>query len=49
MKEPNTVFLYMFDWFIGQYGKTTSEDREANWQRMTACNKSWYWQDRYPS
>jgi hypothetical protein len=34
MKDPNTVFLYMFDWFIEWYGKTTSEDREANQQRM---------------
>ena len=30
MKDPNTVFLYMFDWFIERYGKTTSEDREVN-------------------
>jgi hypothetical protein len=34
MKNPNTVFLYMFDWFIERYGKTTSEDREANRQQM---------------
>jgi hypothetical protein len=36
MKDPNTVFLYMFDWFIDKYGKTTTEDRKANWQRMSA-------------
>ena len=36
MKDPNTVFLYMFDWFIERYGKPTSEDREANQQRMAA-------------
>ena len=36
MKDPNTVFLYMFDWFIEQYGKTTSKDREANRQQMAA-------------
>ena len=36
MKDPNTVFLYMFDWFIERYGKTTSEDRKANRQRMAA-------------
>jgi hypothetical protein len=36
MKQPNTVFLHMFDWFIGKYGKTTTEDREENQQRMAA-------------
>ncbi len=36
MKDPNTVFLYMFDWFIERYGKTTSKDRKANQQRMAA-------------
>ncbi len=36
MKDPNTVFLYMFDWFIERYGKTTREDRKANQQRMAA-------------
>ncbi len=25
MKQPNTVFLYMFDWFITKYGRTTTE------------------------
>jgi hypothetical protein len=24
MKQPNTVFLHMFDWFITKYGKTTA-------------------------
>ena len=36
MKDPNTVFLYMFDWFINKYGKTTSKDCKANWQQMAA-------------
>jgi hypothetical protein len=36
MKQPNTVFLHLFDWFIGKYGKTTTEDREENRQRMAA-------------
>ena len=36
MKQPNTVFLHMFDWFITKYGKTTTKDREENWQRMAA-------------
>jgi hypothetical protein len=36
MKQPNTVFLHMFDWFIMKYGKTTAEDCKDNWQRMTA-------------
>jgi len=36
MKQPNTVFLHMFDWFITKYGKTMTEDREENRQRMAA-------------
>jgi hypothetical protein len=36
MKQPNTVFLRMFDWFIRKYGKTPSEDHEENRQRMAA-------------
>ena len=36
MKDPNTVFLYMFDWFINNYGKTTTKDRKANQQQMAA-------------
>jgi hypothetical protein len=36
MKQPNTVFLHMFDWFILKYGHTTTKDREENWQRMAA-------------
>jgi hypothetical protein len=36
MKQPNTVFLHIFDWFIGKYGKTTTEDRKENQQRMAA-------------
>ena len=36
MKQPNTVFLHMFDWFIMKYGKTTTKDREENQQQMAA-------------
>ncbi len=36
MKQPNTVFFHMFDWFIGKYGKMTTKDREENQQRMAA-------------
>ncbi len=36
MKQPNTVFLHMFDWFIGKYGKTMTKDREENQQRTAA-------------
>jgi hypothetical protein len=36
MKNPNTVFLHMFEWFIKKYGKTTTEDCKANWQWMAA-------------
>jgi hypothetical protein len=34
MKQPNTVFLHMFNWFITKYGRTTTKDRKENWQRM---------------
>jgi hypothetical protein len=34
MKQPNSVFLHMFNWFITKYGRTTTKDREENWQRM---------------
>jgi hypothetical protein len=30
MGLPNTVFLYMFDWFIKKYGVTTAKDRERS-------------------
>jgi hypothetical protein len=36
MKQPNTVFLHMFNWFIKKYGKTTTKDRKDNRQRMAA-------------
>ncbi len=36
MKQPNNVFLHMFGWFITTYGRTTTKDREENWQRMAA-------------
>ena len=34
MKQLNTVFLHMFNWFVTKYGKTTTEDHEENCQRM---------------
>jgi hypothetical protein len=36
MKQPNTVFLHMFDWFITKYRRTTTKDHNENWQRMAA-------------
>jgi len=36
MKQPNTVFLHTFDWFITKYGKTRTEDREESRQRLAA-------------
>jgi hypothetical protein len=36
MKQPNTVFLHMFNWLITKYGKTMTKDREENRQRMAA-------------
>jgi hypothetical protein len=33
MKQPNTVFLHMFDWFINKYGKTMTKDRKENQQQ----------------
>ncbi len=36
MKQPNTVFLHMFDWFITKYRRTTTKDREENQQRMAS-------------
>jgi hypothetical protein len=30
IKQTNTVFLHMFDWFIGKYGKTMTEDHNEN-------------------
>ena len=32
MKQPNTVFLHMFDWLITKCGKTTTKDCEENRQ-----------------
>jgi hypothetical protein len=34
MKNPNTVFLHMFEWFIKKYGKTMTKDCRENRQRM---------------
>jgi hypothetical protein len=36
MKHPNTVFFFMFDWFITKYRHTTTKDCKENWQRMAA-------------
>jgi hypothetical protein len=36
MKQPNTVFLHMFDWFITQYGRARNKDCKENWHRMAA-------------
>jgi len=32
MKQPNTVFLHMFDWFIMKYGNTTTKNCKENRQ-----------------
>jgi hypothetical protein len=34
--KPNLIFIDMLLWFVNHYGKTTSEDREANCQCMAA-------------
>jgi hypothetical protein len=39
MKQPDTVFLHMFDWFITKYGLTTTKDCKKNQQRMAT---TWY-------
>jgi hypothetical protein len=31
MKQPNTIFLHMFDWFITKYKCTTTKDHEEKW------------------
>jgi hypothetical protein len=36
MKQPNTVFLHMFDWFITKYRQMMTKDCKANRQRMAA-------------
>ncbi len=33
MKQPNTFFLHMFDWFINKYCKTTTKDCKENQQK----------------
>jgi hypothetical protein len=40
MKQPNTVFLHMFNWFITKYGHTTTKDCKENWQRMASWHPS---------
>jgi hypothetical protein len=42
--EPNIVFVNMFEWFVGHYGKTTAKDRDANRQRMAA---NWHPTNRF--
>jgi hypothetical protein len=44
MKQPNTIFLHMFVWFITKCGKTMTKDREENRQRMAA---DWYPSDGF--
>jgi len=44
MKQPNTVFLHVSDWFITKYGKTMTEDYEENRQKMAA---DWHPSDRF--
>jgi hypothetical protein len=34
--KPNILFVDMFKRFVGHYGKTMAEDRDANRQRMAA-------------
>jgi hypothetical protein len=36
MKQPNNVFLHMFDWFIAKYGKMMTKDCKENCKRITA-------------
>jgi hypothetical protein len=36
MKQPNTIFLHIFDWFITKYRQITIEDCEGNQQRTAA-------------
>jgi hypothetical protein len=36
IKQPNTVFLHIFDWFINKCGKTMTNDCEENQQKMAA-------------
>jgi hypothetical protein len=36
MKQLNTAFLHMFDWFVTKYGHTTTKDCKESWQRMAA-------------
>ncbi len=36
MKQPNTVFLHMFDWFITKYGHKTTKDCKEHQQRIAA-------------
>jgi hypothetical protein len=44
MKQPNTVFLHMFDWFISKYGKTMTKDCKENQQWMAA---NWHPSDSF--
>jgi hypothetical protein len=35
LREPNIVFVNMFEWFVGHYGKMAAKDHDANRLRMT--------------
>jgi hypothetical protein len=36
LREPNIVFVDMFEWFVRHYDKTMAKDRNANRLRMAA-------------
>ncbi len=36
LREPNIIYVDMFEWFFRHYGKTTAEDHNANRQHMAA-------------
>ncbi len=44
LHEPNIVFVDMFEWFVGHYGKMTAKDCDANRQHMAA---NWHPANRF--
>jgi hypothetical protein len=34
VRDSNIIFVNMFEWFVGHYGKTMAKDRDANRLRM---------------
>ncbi len=36
LRKPNIIFVNMFEWFVGHYGKTMAKDHNENRQRMAA-------------